>query len=51
MIESRLILRLCDRFHCVPDEAYAMDARVWRLMEIERLSRPETPEGGEEGGW
>lgn len=29
------MLGLCDRFGCVPDEAYRMDAAVLRLLDIE----------------
>ena len=42
-----MILRLCDRFRCVPEAAYRMDADVLRLLEIERLTGPEPAEGGE----
>jgi hypothetical protein len=42
-----LILGLCDRFHCPPDAAVAMGARVLRLLAIEALGRPDMPEGGE----
>ena len=45
LVESRIILGLCDRFHCIPEAAYRMDANVLRLLEIEALTRPE---GGEE---
>jgi hypothetical protein len=45
------VLGLCRRFGCVPGEAYAMDAHVLHLLEIERLTAPEQPEGGEESSW
>lgn len=34
-MEARLVLGLCDRFRCGPDEAYAMDATVLSLLAIE----------------
>lgn len=45
-MEARLILGLCERFGCIPDVAYEMDAGVLRLLAIERTYRDE---GGEEG--
>lgn len=29
------MLGLCDRFRCVPEQAYRMDASVLRLLDIE----------------
>jgi hypothetical protein len=42
-----VILRVCDRFRCLPSAAEAEDAGVLRLMEIEALTRPAVPEGGD----
>lgn len=44
MTEARLILGLADRFHCLPDDAYGMDAGVLRLLALER----DWKRGGEE---
>lgn len=39
-----MILGLCDRFHCTPDVARAMDASVLRLLKVEELGvRREEP--------
>lgn len=37
MIEARLVLGLAERFGCLPDDVYAMDASVLRLLDIEDL--------------
>jgi hypothetical protein len=34
---AKLILGLCDRFHCTPDVARKLDASVIRLLKIEQL--------------
>ena len=50
LIETRTLLRVCDRFKCLPDEAERQDARVLRLLRIEQLGTPpEDLEGGEPG--
>jgi hypothetical protein len=45
-VEAKLILGLCDRFHCTPDVAREMDVEVVRLLKIEELgvAREEGPE-------
>jgi len=48
--EARIVLAVCDRFRCTPDEALRMDATVIGLMSIEDLMgwrRQESAEGGE----
>lgn len=44
----RQILRLCDRFHCLPSQLLAEDASLLRLIAIEGLAGPDIPEGGEQ---
>lgn len=31
------ILRLCDRFHCLPDQLLEHDARLWQYLKIEGM--------------
>lgn len=45
MTYAQVVLGLCDRWHKLPSEVLAEDARLLRLLDIERLGRPE---GGEE---
>jgi hypothetical protein len=40
------VLTLCDRFHKLPSEVLAEPASILRLLKIEALGRPPTPEGG-----
>jgi len=34
LIEAELILSLCDRFHCLPEQAESMDASVIRMLKV-----------------
>lgn len=41
------MIGLCDRWHKLPEEIYAADAGLLRLLEITRLgSAPEQEDGG-----
>lgn len=41
---------ICDRFHCLPDEALRQGSEIIRLLEIERLgTRQEREEVSELG--
>ncbi|GGU13303.1 hypothetical protein GCM10010289_38730 [Streptomyces violascens] len=40
LIAAETILRLCDRFHCLPSQILAEDASILRLLEIEKLGTP-----------
>lgn len=40
MGRARLILGICDRFHCLPSQVLAEDSELIRLLEIERLAGP-----------
>ena len=40
-----MILGLCDRFHCTPEQAGAMDAGVLRLLRVEALGKREEVSG------
>lgn len=42
-----MILRICDRFGCVPSQAEREDAGVLRLLEIESVMGWRRTEGGE----
>lgn len=39
-----MILSLADRFHCTPEVAAAMDARVLRMIDVVRLGKPPRPD-------
>jgi hypothetical protein len=39
LIHAELILGLCDRFHCLPHEAEALDASVIRMLQLEEMGR------------
>jgi len=47
LTEARFILRLCERFGCLPSELLAEDAALMRLLTIEQLGTPreEEPNG------
>jgi hypothetical protein len=34
LIEAELILGLCDRFHCLPQQVEEMDASVIRMLKV-----------------
>lgn len=36
-MEALTVLRLCDRFHCLPSQLYAEDSELMRMIEIERV--------------
>lgn len=38
------MLRLCDRFRCLPSQVYAESGELLRLLKIEEMA---APEGGE----
>jgi hypothetical protein len=40
-----MILGLCERFRCLPDQALALDAAVLRMIDVYELGKPE---GGQE---
>ena len=44
-----MIIGLCDRWHKLPSEIRREGAGVLRLLAVEALGRPDTPEGGEYG--
>lgn len=45
------MIGLCDRWHKLPSEVLAEDARLMRMLDIYRLGhRDERPEGGEDDG-
>jgi len=39
-----MILRLCDRFHCLPSQVLDEDARIIRMLKIESLGKREEEE-------
>jgi len=41
VMETRLVLGLCDRFHCLPSEVLAEDSGIIRLLMIEKLGEKE----------
>lgn len=44
-MEARLVLGLCERFHCLPSEVLAEGTDMLRLLTIEKLAEKER-EGG-----
>lgn len=36
-MEALTILRLCERFGCLPSQLYAEDAELMRMIEIEKV--------------
>lgn len=42
---ARLILGLCDRFHCLPSQIYEEDAELFRMLTIEAMTKREEDEG------
>lgn len=40
------MLRICERFHCLPSQLMAEDAGLLRLLRLEELAGPDLDEGG-----
>ena len=49
LIHANAVLRLCERFGCLPEEGalYDQDAGLLRLLRIAEMGNPDPPEGGE----
>lgn len=50
LARARLVIELCERFHCLPDKGGLLDqdAEFLRMLKIVDLAGPS---GGEEGGY
>jgi hypothetical protein len=51
LIEAELVLGLCDRFHCLPSQLMAEDARLLRWVRVQELGSPPDQSQGGEPGW
>lgn len=49
LTDTKTILGICDRFHCLPSQALAEDAEILRYLKIESLAKPEMHGEGERG--
>lgn len=37
---ARTVIRLCDRFHCLPSQLLDEDVSLMRLLTLEAMTRP-----------